>query len=49
MHNEFGIRSMYGPTDVAAASFDGWSSGRAREILVAAADLERARELTAEQ
>jgi hypothetical protein len=41
------IHSMYRPTDVAAASFDGWSPGGAREVLVAAADLERARELTA--
>ena len=44
-----GIRSMYRPTDVAAASFDGWSPGGAREILVASADLERARELVAEK
>ena len=44
-----GIRSMYRPTDVAAASFDGWSPGGAREILVARADLERARELVAEK
>ena len=44
-----GIQSMYRPTDVAAASFDGWSPGGAREILVAAADLERARELVAEK
>ena len=44
-----GIRSMYRPTDVAAASFDGWSPGGAREILVAPADLERARELVGEK
>ena len=41
-----GIQSMYRPTDVAAAAFDGWSPGGAREVLVAASDLERARELT---
>ena len=40
-----GIHSMYRPTDVAAASFDGWSPGGAREVLVAVADLERARQL----
>ena len=34
---EEGIHSMYRPTDVAAASFDGWSPGGAREVLVAAA------------
>jgi hypothetical protein len=44
-----GIQSMYRPTDVAAASFDGWSPGGAREILVASGDLERARELVAEK
>jgi hypothetical protein len=42
-----GIQAMYRPTDVAAAAFDGWSPGGAREVLVAATDLERARELTA--
>ncbi len=42
-----GIPSMYRPTDVSAAAFDGWSPGGAREALVAPADLERARELTA--
>ncbi len=42
---EEGIQSMLRPTDVAAASFDGWSPGGAREVLVAAGDLERAREL----
>ena len=46
---EEGIHSMYRPTDVAAASFDGWSPGGAREVLVASADLERARELIAEK
>jgi len=40
-----GIHSMHRPTDVAAAAFDGWSPGGAREVLVSAADLERAREL----
>ena len=40
-----GIQSLLRPTDVAAASFDGWSPGGAREILVAPTDLERAREL----
>ena len=44
-----GIQSRYRPTDVAAASFDGWSPGGAREILVAPADLERARELVGEK
>ena len=40
-----GIRSLLRPTDAAAAAFDGWAPGGAREVLVAAADLERAREL----
>jgi hypothetical protein len=42
-----GIPSMNRPTDVAAGSFDGWSPGGAREVLVASADLERALELVA--
>jgi putative signal transducing protein len=40
-----GIQSLLRPTDVAAAAFDGWAPGGAREVLVAGADLERAREL----
>ena len=44
-----GIGSLLRPTDVAAAAFDGWAPGGAREVLVAAADLERARELVAEK
>jgi hypothetical protein len=42
-----GIESLQRPTDFAAGALDGWSPGGAREILVAAADLERARELIA--
>ena len=44
-----GIRSLLRPTDAAAAAFDGWAPGGAREVLVAAADLERARELVDEK
>ena len=44
-----GIRSLLRPTNVAAAAFDGWAPGGAREVLVAAVDLERARELVAEK
>jgi hypothetical protein len=40
-----GIESMHRPTDFAAGALDGWAAGGAREILVRAADLERAREL----
>jgi hypothetical protein len=44
--SEEGISSMQRPTDFAVGSLDGWSSaGGLREILVHAADLERAREL----
>jgi hypothetical protein len=39
-----GIESMHRPTDFAAGALDGWAAGGAREILVRAADLERARE-----
>ncbi len=42
-----GVESMHRPTDFAAGAFDGWATGGAREILVRAADLERARELLA--
>jgi Putative prokaryotic signal transducing protein len=44
-----GIESVQRPTDFAAGSLDGWAAGGAREILVHAADLERARELIASQ
>jgi Putative prokaryotic signal transducing protein len=41
-----GIVSMQRPTDFAVGSLDGWpSAGGPREVLVKAADLERAREL----
>jgi len=42
-----GIESMQRPTNVAAGALDGWAAGGAREILVRAADLEAARELSA--
>ena len=42
-----GIDSMHRPTDFAAGALDGWAAGGAREILVRAADLERAGELVA--
>jgi hypothetical protein len=40
-----GIESMQRPTDFGAGAFDGWSAAGPREILVAAADLDAAREL----
>jgi Putative prokaryotic signal transducing protein len=40
-----GIESMQRPTDFGAGAFDGWSPGGPREVLVAAPDLETAREL----
>jgi hypothetical protein len=40
-----GIESMHRPTDFAAGALDGWSPAGPRELLVAAADLETAREL----
>ena len=40
-----GIESIQRPTDVAAGALDGWAAAGAREILVRARDLERAREL----
>ena len=43
-----GIESMQRQTDVAAGALDGWAPGGAREVLVRAGDLERARELIAE-
>ena len=49
IHGFAGIQSLLRPTDVAAAAFDGWAPGGAREVLVAAADLERARELVDEK
>ena len=42
-----GIESLQRPTDFAAGAFDGWSAGGPREVLVAASDLETARELIA--
>lgn len=40
------IPCMHRPTDFAAGSLDGWAaSASAREVLVRASDLERAREL----
>jgi Putative prokaryotic signal transducing protein len=42
-----GIESIQRPTDFAAGALDGWAAGGAREILVRAADLERAQELIA--
>jgi hypothetical protein len=44
-----GIRSMHRPTNLAAGSLDGWAAGGTREVLVAAADLERARELASQK
>jgi hypothetical protein len=44
-----GIESLQRPTDFAAGAFDGWSAGGPREILVAAGDLERARELVTDE
>jgi hypothetical protein len=44
-----GIESMQRPTDFGAGAFDGWSPGGQREILVAASDLESARELISGQ
>jgi hypothetical protein len=43
-----GIESMQRQTDVAAGALDGWAPGGAREVLVLAADLDRARELIAD-
>ena len=40
-----GIESMQRPTDFAAGALDGWSPGGPREVLVAASDLESARQL----
>jgi hypothetical protein len=44
-----GIESLQRPTDFAAGAFDGWSPGGPRELLVAPGDLERARELIADE
>jgi hypothetical protein len=44
-----GIESIQRPTDFAAGALDGWAAGGAREILVRAADLERAQELIARE
>jgi Putative prokaryotic signal transducing protein len=43
------IESIHRPTDFAAGALDGWAAGGAREVLVRAADLERARELIARE
>jgi Putative prokaryotic signal transducing protein len=43
-----GIESMHRQMDFAAGAFDGWAPGGAREILVRAADLDRAQELVAD-
>jgi hypothetical protein len=44
-----GIAAIYRPTDLAAGALDGWAAAGTREVLVAAGDLERARELIAEK
>jgi Putative prokaryotic signal transducing protein len=44
-----GIQSMQRQTDFAAGAWDGWAVAGAREILVHAGDLERARELLPEK
>jgi hypothetical protein len=43
-----GIQSMHRQTNFAAGAWDGWAVAGAREILVHAGDLERAREFVPE-